>query len=236
MPNEPTTSPTYHWPTGLSALIAIGAALTAVSTVVPADAPWWARAIVVGLGAGVAALLAARQAPAVVLLLALVLLGPAQGCGSWSSNARHTIEISATVVDTGDHAVELAIVDTCAPALHGLAVGPVRTAALLACLAEHHFDDAIDSIDAADHVLRASQSAVDVGERAGGGGDPTGWQALAPCVLDAVHELVQACTTAGVAIPTALVTGLDALTPVVGMCRPPSTSTSIAATAGGESS
>lgn len=189
----------FWWHLGL--LVAIGGALVRSSRIIDA-------------GAGL--LLRGMTIAAAMLLVCLA------GCGaSWSSNARHSIEVAAVATDVGDGILAQRVRTECGPLVEHLEAGSEeRVAAADDCLHEHHFDAAAHAVDVADHALRAAQAAVDAAERAG---STAIWDAAAPHLTVAVCELELALHAAGVRWPLEVEITLTALQAVAGTCRPPTT-------------
>lgn len=145
-------------------------------------------------------------------------LSIAAGCATWADTARTTIEVSAVGVDVADHAVADALERTCADVAELPARSPERAAALDACLASHHYDDAIVAIRVADRALRAAQAAVDAGERLD---DDAPWRSAAACLAASVTEVLAAVQASGVDVPPALTTGASLLAAIAGDCAAP---------------
>ncbi|HKB93309.1 MAG TPA: RyR domain-containing protein [Gaiellaceae bacterium] len=167
---------------------------------------------------GVVRAVAAAWDATLVLLACLVLPALAltlSGCGTWADRARTTIEVSAVAVDVADHALADALTSTCASVADLPARSSERAAALDACLAAHHYDDALTAIRVADRALRAAQAAVDAGVRAD---DEAPWRETAACVAVAVAEVLAAVQAAGVDVPPALTTGASLLAAYTGTC------------------
>ena len=154
---------------------------------------------------------------ATVALLIVSLSIALSACATWADTARATIEVSAVGVDVADHAVADALERTCADVAELPARSPERAAALDACLASHHYDDAIVAIRVADRALRAAQAAVDAGERID---DDAPWRSAAACLAASVTEVLAAVQASGVDVPPALTTGASLLAAIAGDCRP----------------